>query len=534
MCSKRKYLVFTVMLMFTISFVALSCRKEFEKINTNPYQPTDTMLNYNNLKVGVFFPQLAKAVITIGTPAEDTGPVNNYQIAIDLGVNNWAGYTAARSEKFNGGNNLTTYFFNDGWVNGTYNRRTADIFNPWLSIKQATGTSAPHLFAIAQIMKIAAYHQSTDMFGPMPYKNVGSGSFTVAYDSQQEIYNSFFAELTEAINVLRPFAAGDPLIPQYDVVYEGNVKKWIQFANSLMLRLAIRLSYADPAMARKFAEQAVADPGGLITDVADAAKMRAGAGESFMNPLETLWKGYKDSRAGASIAVYLKGYKDPRLPKYIQATTINGVQDYYGVRTGVAITSPEYEQFSSPNVLSETPLYWLMASEVSFLRAEGALRGWSMGGTADRFYNEGIQKSFQENAVNNSAYAEDAVSNPASYIDPLSAGRNAPSPTTVTIKWDNADGFERKLERIITQKWIALFPNGPEAWAEYRRTGYPKLIPITLNRSAGVISSATGVKRMVYPLAEYTLNGNNVRAAVQSLLGQPDNGASKVWWDKKP
>ncbi|WP_181875971.1 SusD/RagB family nutrient-binding outer membrane lipoprotein [Sphingobacterium spiritivorum] len=97
--------------MFIISFVSLSCRKEFEKINTNPYQPTDTMLNYNNLKVGVFFPQLAKAVITIGTPAEDTGPVNNYQIAIDLGVNNWAGYTAARSEKFNGGNNLTTYFF---------------------------------------------------------------------------------------------------------------------------------------------------------------------------------------------------------------------------------------------------------------------------------------------------------------------------------------------------------------------------------------------------------------------------------------
>lgn len=517
-----------------LSLLLSSCKKYFEEVNTNPYQPTDQMLNYNNLKVGVFFPQLAKAVIPIGTPAEDTGPVNNYQISVDLSANNWAGYTAGRSEKFDGGNNLTTYFFNDGWVNGTYIRRTADIFNPWLAIKQNTETAAPQLFAIAQIMKIAGYHQSTDMFGPMPYKSVGSGSFTVPYDSQQAIYNSFLAELTDAVKVLTPFVGGDPLIPQYDVVYEGNVRKWIQFANSLTLRLAMRLAYADPATAQKYAEQAVSNPIGLIAEVGDAAKMRAGAGQTFMNPIRTLSNSYADDRIGASIMTYLKGYNDPRLAAFAQQVTIGGVAGYYGVRTGISVTAPEYIQYSSPNILSETPLYWLMASEVSFLRAEGALRQWAMGGTAEQFYNEGIQKSFQENSVSSTTYTSNATSTPAAYVDPLNAARNAPAPTTVTVKWNAADVFERNLERIITQKWIAMFPNGPEAWAEQRRTGYPKLIPIILNRSGGIVSSVTGVKRMVYPLAEYSLNGANVTTAVQSLLGQPDNGASKVWWDKKP
>lgn len=529
----KRYLLASVATV-ALSLLLSSCKKYFEEINTNPYQPTDEMLNYNNLKVALFFPQLAKAVIPIGTPAEDTGPINNYQITVDLSTNNWAGYTAGRSEKFDGGNNLTTYFFNNGWVDGTYNRRTVDVFTPWLEIKRNTETTAPQLFAIAQIMKIAAYHQSTDMFGPMPYKGVGSGSFTVAYDSQQSIYNSFLVELTDAVKVLTPFVGGDPLIPQYDVVYNGNVKKWVQFANSLTLRLAMRLAYVDGPTAQKYAEQAVSNPLGLIVNIDDAAKMREGAGQSFKNPIFTLANGYADNRIGASIMTYLKGYNDPRLSAFAQQVTIGGVPGYYGVRTGISITAPEYIQYSLPNIQSETPLYWLMASEVSFLRAEGALRQWSMGGTAEQFYNEGIQKSFDENKVSSATYASNAISTPAAYVDPLNAARNAPAPTTVTIKWNAADVFERNLERIITQKWIAMFPNGPEAWAEQRRTGYPKLLPIILNRSGGIVNSATGVKRMAYPLAEYSLNGANVTTAVQTLLGGPDNGASKVWWDKKP
>ena len=93
--------------------------------------------------------------------------------------------------------------------------------------------------------------------------------------------------------------------------------------------------------------------------------------------------------------------------------------------------------------------------------------------------------------------------------------------------------MEEKLERIITQKWIAIYPDGQEAWSEFRRTAYPKVFPVMINNSGGTINTNKQVRRIPYPASEYRNNANNVNNAVSTLLGGADNGGTQLWWDKK-
>ena len=103
-----------------------------------------------------------------------------------------------------------------------------------------------------------------------------------------------------------------------------------------------------------------------------------------------------------------------------------------------------------------------------------------------------------------------------------------------TIAWeDGGANFERNLEGVITQKWIAIFPLCVEAWSEFRRTGYPKLIPVVENKSGGTIDSGVMIRRLWYPPLEYSENPKNIASAV-AALGGPDNGGTRLWWDKKP
>ena len=179
---------------------------------------------------------------------------------------------------------------------------------------------------------------------------------------------------------------------------------------------------------------------------------------------------------------------------------------------------------------------WMNASETSFLRAEGALRGWAMGGDARSLYEQGIALSFARfNLQGAEAYCADRYMQPADYRDSGGLGHSAPAQSSVTIAWNDAGAgaFEENLERIITQKWIANFPLGSEAWAEYRRTGYPRLFPVVVNRNADV-DPALGARRVAYPLAEYETNGDMIQAAVDSYLGGADRMSTRLWWDCNP
>ena len=152
-----------------------------------------------------------------------------------------------------------------------------------------------------------------------------------------------------------------------------------------------------------------------------------------------------------------------------------------------------------------------------------------MGGTAEEFYNRGIRLSFEQWGVAGAEdYIADASSMPQAYHDPSDKNPYNDTLSDITIKWDESADAQTKLERIITQKWIALYFNGNEAWAEYRRTGFPKLIPVAYNGSGGIVDSNAGPQRMPYPQEEYTNNSANVTAAVNNMLGGPDNMATKV------
>jgi hypothetical protein len=156
-----------------------------------------------------------------------------------------------------------------------------------------------------------------------------------------------------------------------------------------------------------------------------------------------------------------------------------------------------------------------------------------MGGTAKDLYEQGIAVSFDENGVSDDTYATDGTSTPIAFTDNADGSSyNASAPSDITIAWIETESFERNLERIITQKWIAMYPDGPEGWAEFRRTGYPKLFPVVNNNSNGTIDTDEQVRRIPYPDSEYDTNSAGVQTGI-TLLGGQDNGGTKLWWDKK-
>jgi hypothetical protein len=130
-------------------------------------------------------------------------------------------------------------------------------------------------------------------------------------------------------------------------------------------------------------------------------------------------------------------------------------------------------------------------------------------------------------------YIADATNTPIAFTDNAEGSSyNAAAPSNITIAWDANASFEKNLERIITQKWIAVYPDGPEGWAEFRRTGYPKIFPVVTNNSNGTINSDVQVRRIPYPQSEYNNNSTGVQTGITKLGGQ-DNGGTKLWWDKK-
>jgi hypothetical protein len=185
-------------------------------------------------------------------------------------------------------------------------------------------------------------------------------------------------------------------------------------------------------------------------------------------------------------------------------------------------------------VQEDTKLLWINAAEVAFLKAEGALRGWNMGGTAEELYNSGIALSFEQwGASGVSQYILNDTDVPAAYVDPVGTFSYSGTPSDITVKWDANATKEKNLERIITQKWLAIFPLGVEAWSEYRRTGYPKLMEVLRNNSGGKVSTERMARRLPYPQREYLENSENLKYAISSYLKGQDNMGTDVWWAKK-
>lgn len=523
---------------------ASSCTAKFEDINSNPYQPGD--LSADDYALGSAMNNLAGCVVS---PDVNTAQFTDCLLGGPLGgyfahsQSNWK----ATISNFNPTDDWTRVFLKSD--------RVLPVLYSNLNVVEVVSQNSnnPLPLAIANVIKVAAMHRVADAYGPIPYSKIGAdGSIKTPYDSEQEVYNKFFEELNAAIQVMKN-QENDRLTASADYIYGGDVKKWIRFANSLKLRLAIRIANVDKTTAQKMAEEAV-DPanGGVIEQNADNAAWSYFS-SSVNNPIYVA-KEYNhvlshstdglacltggDTHASADIICYMNGYNDPRREKYFVKSEWVG-QEYVGLRRGIIIPDLNTigHKYSGINLKPTDPLYWMNAAEVAFLRAEAkAIYGFNMHGEAKKFYEDGIRLSFEQWGVDGvDAYINSEEMESMSYTDPASLNSYPDELTSLTVKWDESATPEEKQERIIIQKWIANWILGNEAWADYRRTGYPHLMPATAagNKSGGVVNSERGARRIPYPVDEYNDNTENIQYAVSNYLGGQDNMARDLWWAKK-
>ena len=513
-------------LIASLEVAATACTGDYEDINSNPYEPGD--LTGDDYALSSQLNNIAGCVMS--------SDVNTIQFTDALLGGTLGGYFSDANSSFE--NSFARYNPTNDWsrVFMKSDRIIPSLYSN-LGQVEMLGEKAgdPVPYAVATVIKIAAMSRVTDTYGPIPYSAIGETTdLAVPYDSQKDVYNEFFTELSEAIETLDTHR-GSALSPMGDYVYGGDIKKCIKFDNPLKLRLAMRVSFVDRKLSRQMAEEAI--KGGVIESNADNATWKYFS--TLTNPLYTAVmynsSGSEtggDTHAAADIICYMNGYDDPRREAYFLKSTFDGI-DYVGLRRGWETFNKSWGfSFSGVGVKANDPLIWMTASEVAFLRAEGAaIHNFDMGGNAADFYNSGIALSFEQWGVAGAeAYMQNSTARPQAYVDPTEQNPYNGALSDITIKWDDSANSETKLERIITQKWIALYYNGNEAWAELRRTGYPKLIPVEYNGSGGVVDSNKGPQRMPYPQEEYTNNSYNVTSAVNNLLGGPDNMATKMWW----
>lgn len=509
-----------------------SCIDNYPDINSNPYQPGD--LSPDDYALGSAMSNLASTVIS--------SDVNTAQFTDCLLGGPMGGYFADSNggwsrtiSNFNATNDWTrVLLMSDRIISTLYSN-----LNTIRVVSENTGNPVP--YAIAQIIKVAAMSRVTDTYGPIPYSKIGEdGKITIPYDSQEEVYNKFFEELNDAIAVLTE-NRNSALVATADYVYSGNVEKWARFGNSLKLRLAMRIAYASPAKAKEMAESAVSHEIGVIESNEDNAVWNYF--RTLANPIFTAVRYNQDATGGdshpaADIICYMNGYNDNRRENYFEMSAWPG-ETYVGLRRGIdlARAADYFSNYSIINMKASDPVLWMNAAEVAFLRAEGeAVFNFEMGGEAAGFYEQGVRLSFEQwGAGGADEYLADDTSVPSTYIDPAGLYTYESTISDITIKWDELASTEEKQERIITQKWIANWPLGNEAWADYRRTGYPKLIPAASdgNRSGGTVDSRRGARRMPFPSEEYISNTENVQYAVDNYLNGPDNMGTDVWWAGK-
>jgi hypothetical protein len=419
------------------------------------------------------------------------------------------------------------------WVNYYQNviRYTNDVIT-----RTKTDAARVNLYNMARITQANAFMVLTDTYGDIPYAEAGGGYtaqvFLPKYETQESIYPKIIQELTDASAALD--AAGK--IETTDVLYGGDVAKWKKFGYSLLLRAGMRLSKVDQSKAQ--ATVAIAFANNLITVNTDNAMIRHDA--NFTNGVGNTLNGTEAANfyLAEPFVNALKSSNDPRLSaiavRYPGATSGSGHVASAGNTTaanqfgmpmgsddGTAQTAAvnaglgsryAYSQADRNRIIKRTsPAFIVTASQTNLLLAEAAARGWVSGGNtaAANYFAAGIR-----------AHMDQMVS-----YDPASAVAAADRDTYVAANPLDVSTLNASLAQINYQYWIASFLNGSEAWANFRRSGYPVLAP---NPYPG--KSVTFITRITYPPSEILVNSKNVQPAITSMGG--DNLDTRVWWDK--
>ena len=542
-------------------------------------QPTEEAVDMALAKLETRFHQTITGQYAIrGGKNGDVPGSHAYQRQYSLGPDNYAQYTTVPHYDFMYGTLKSSYNVSSEF-NGGPNSSFIMVKNAIVPlINDPAIDTIPELKAIYLLLYDFAAQEIADVYGPFPYQNFKENfsNSPFVYQSLEAIYTKIVENIDDVIACLdnfdtRPDWYKDKIMNQiwgYTVVlqhkYETqkDIENWKRFANSLKLRMAMHIVKVNPNLAQTWAESAVAS--GVIEKVEDEAvltPMMVG----FTNPLLQIWNGWGDARLSASFESLLMSLNHP----YVKSVFSKNSDPITNLKTGEVLPAKTrvvglregihpgqgqsygnnqmiaYSSLIADNV-AMAPLYLIKLSEVDFLRAEGAIRGWNMGGNAKMFYERGIENGYladrsmgdPEYTTSMPAYMAQTEATPYTYkdpmgnvVDPLTGNSYLESVTKIGVAWNEGDSQETKLEKIITQKYIALFPNSWEAWVDMRRTGYPKLFPVmNADEGDGTLKYGQLIRRAPFPNTDDASIRDIDRTGLEALGGE-DYQSTRLWWD---
>ena len=475
---KLKYITIVAGLFLLLT---AACKKELVKINQNPNGSQTAQPNY---------------LLTAATKATaDTywGVANSMDASL-LFVQYWAKIQYTDPDRYI----YTNSSFQELWTVGY----AKSIVNLNQIIKLADAQGNTNYKGVALVLRSWTFALLTDAYGDIPYKQAANidQSITPAYDTQKDVYYGILDDLKAAQAALDP--AGKAIAG--DIIYGNNISLWKKFANSLRLRIALRIADRDAAKAKQVLDDVQAEGSGYISSNSEIAQL-VYLDSPNQNPVSNLFDTRDDYRISKTIVDKLIALNDPRLPIFASPTQDPTPQTYVGIPNGLLVgdaSSLGFTKTSKPGAYfraPHAPAVIISYAEVLFDRAEAAARGLTAENAAS-LYDQAITASLQQYGVADAAITTYTAS--------------------AAVQYD-ATNYKKSIGE---QKWIALFGQGLEAFAEWRRLDYPQLQPAV----AGTLGGKLPV-RFIYPGTEQSLNGASYKAAVADQ--GPDLLTTKLWFD---
>ena len=505
---------------------------------------------------------------------------NMFQFWTNLTIDFYGGYFMTPNGNFTNGDMGE----NRGHSGGMYEDFYLHIFNNTRRIiADCDAKGQTGLAGIMRVVQAYGLMMCTDAYGPLAYSSIISGESETSYafDSQQRLYEQMIDELKKAETGIKAMSADEKTtLGTFDVWCGGNTDRWLQVINTMKLRIALRLSKRVSEMAADgYDLKALAKE--AATNTLAVSNQDVLIDNSMNNEMAKMINNWGDCGFNANLVTLMTGFKDPRLPLFM-TKNVGAITDtktgtvtpawsgYYGIRFASGLPAkPNYTAnfsqwiyadmnnhvWNGANTMSAysmaRPIF--KAAESYFLLAEAQLRGWiSTGRTLKDLYETGIrvamanELSYRGKWCGTTSYANGAVdayingTTPQSdFVDPGNSELNHKAMNHLGVKWDDNATNEEKLERIITQKFLANFPLSNESWAEYRRTGYPRFFPPYVNESNGAVNSEEGVRRSIYSSNAYNSNAKGVEGGIELLNKENtaktgisgDKGGTHLWWD---
>lgn len=507
-----------------------SCTKNFSTINQNPTSPTTVPLDYLFAQSQLLFAGSA------GDPGYTEWRANLiYCMTMTQQMAALGSFYSGDKYLYSATNASAGAYFGTSNGEGNYPNSIKNMVNLIYQARLDSVTNV-NILSMTRILKVLQMSTMTDLYGDVPYFSAGLGyisqNYTPNYDQQSDIYADMFNELSEAGAALSTSA----YVPAAsDFAYSGNISYWKHFANSLMLRLAMRIQRVDPTNAAKWAAQAIS--GGVFASNAETYQINYTGGATYninansynLGPSDGVFRNVVMGQGlqwSQTFIDTMQARNDPRLGWIsnvapTQSGTLVNMGDTVaahqkGLPNGLdnAPGSTSIGIYSVMNPLtfkSTAPDILLSYAEVEFLKAEAEARGYVTGNPATEFAL-GQAAALQQMSAYNSAFTPTSAQ--------VAAYQAAnPYPTT---------GLNDAVNKIQVELWLlwADTYNGYEAFASWRRTGYPNLVPVNYpgNASNGQIP-----RRLIFPAEQATLDAAQYNAAVTRMGG--DAFTTKVWWD---